>query len=88
MKTITKLNRVGYAMGDLGNTLTFGMMSTFLLAYYTDVLGITAAAAGTLFLVARIWDAVNDPIMGALCDKLFTRKHTGDKFRGFLVKGS
>ncbi|MBO9483413.1 glycoside-pentoside-hexuronide (GPH):cation symporter [Salinisphaera sp. G21_0] len=88
MKTITKLNRVGYAMGDLGNTLTFGMMSTFLLAYYTDVLGITAAAAGTLFLVARIWDAVNDPIMGAICDKLFTRKHTGDKFRGFLVKGS
>ena len=82
-------NRAGYAMGDLANTLSFGMTSAFLLAYYTDVLGISAAAAGTLFLVARIWDAINDPMMGTLCDKLF-QKHNGvgDKFRPFLLKGS
>lgn len=55
MKALTKMNRVGYALGDVGNTLTFGMTSAFLLLYYTDVLGISAAAAGTLFLVARIW---------------------------------
>lgn len=87
MKTLSKMNRVGYALGDLGNTLTFGMTSAFLLAYYTDVLGISAAAAGTLFLVARMWDAVNDPMMGAFCDKMFS-KLKGEKFRPFLLKGS
>lgn len=80
-------NRVGYALGDLANSLTFGMSSMFLLAYYTDVLGISAAAAGTLFLVARIWDAINDPMMGALCDKMFNKRR-GEKFRPFLIKGS
>ncbi|WGK81390.1 glycoside-pentoside-hexuronide (GPH):cation symporter [Vibrio aestuarianus] len=87
MKTLSKMNRVGYALGDVGNSLTFGMTSAFLLAYYTDVLGISAAAAGTLFLVARMWDAINDPMMGAFCDKMFS-KRKGEKFRPFLLKGS
>ncbi|KYN79810.1 hypothetical protein ATY36_19980 [Vibrio cidicii] len=87
MKTISVSNKVGYALGDLANSLTFGMSSMFLLAYYTDVLGISAAAAGTLFLVARVWDAINDPMMGALCDKLFAKRR-GEKFRPFLLKGS
>ena len=87
MKALTKMNRVGYALGDVGNTLTFGMTSAFLLLYYTDVLGISAAAAGTLFLVARIWDGINDPMMGAFCDKMFSKRH-GEKFRPFLIKGS
>lgn len=88
-KMLTMANRVGYGLGDAANTLSFGMTAGFLLVYYTNVLGISAAAAGTLFLVARIWDAVNDPMMGALCDKLF-QKHNGvgDKFRPFLLKGS
>ncbi|WP_419831957.1 MFS transporter [Endozoicomonas atrinae] len=88
-KILTIANRVGYGLGDLANTLSFGMTAGFLLVYYTDVLGISAAAAGTLFLVARIWDAINDPMMGTLCDKLFQKnKGTGDKFRPFLLKGS
>lgn len=88
-KVLTMTNRIGYGLGDVANTLSFGMTSMFLLAYYTDVLGISAAAAGTLFLVARVWDAINDPMMGAFCDKLF-QKHdgVGDKFRPFLLKGS
>ena len=88
-KILTIANRVGYGLGDLANTLSFGMTAGFLLVYYTDVLGISAAAAGTLFLVARIWDAINDPMMGTLCDKLFQKNNgTGDKFRPFLLKGS
>ncbi|MFA0523558.1 MFS transporter [Vibrio sp. 10N.222.52.C3] len=87
MKTLTMSNRLGYAMGDVANSLSFGMASMFLLAYYTDVLGISAAAAGTLFLVARLWDAINDPIMGTLCDRLFSTSK-GEKFRPFLLKGS
>lgn len=87
MKYITLQNKIGYALGDLGNSLTFGLTAMFLLAYYTDVLGISAAAAGTLFLVARIWDAVNDPLMGIICDKLF-QKDKKEKFRPYLLKGS
>lgn len=94
---------IGYGIGDLANGVTFGMSSTFLLAFYTDVLGITAVAAGTLFLVARIWDAVNDPMMGAIADGAFRRRarriaadrasgadggRRVDKFRPFLVWGS
>lgn len=94
MKKITFKNKFGYMMGDVANGLTFGMSSGFLLAFYTDALGITAAAAGTLFLVARIWDAINDPMMGALTDKIFKKrmiKNKGkkvDKFRPFLLNGS
>jgi len=91
---ITFKHKTGYMLGDLANGLTFGMSAGFLLAFYTDALGITAAAAGTLFLAARIWDAVNDPMMGAITDKIFqkrARKHAGkkvDKFRPFLLMGS
>ena len=88
MNKLTVSNKVGYALGDLANSLTFGLTSMFLLAYYTDVLGISAAAAGTLFLVARVWDAINDPMMGTLCDKLFAKHSGGEKFRPFLLKGS
>ncbi len=45
---------LGYAAGDAANNLTFSMVSAFILIYYTDVAGISAATAGTLFLVVRI----------------------------------
>jgi GPH family glycoside/pentoside/hexuronide:cation symporter len=91
---LTRRNIVGYGVGDLANGLSFGMSSTFLLAFYTDVLGITALAAGTLFLVARMIDAVTDPLMGVFADKWFrwrALRHQGrrfDKFRPFLLYGS
>lgn len=94
MKQITFKNKFGYFLGDFANCMTFAMSSGFLLKFYTDVAGITAAAAGTLFLVARIWDAVNDPLMGGLTDKMFAarmKKHKGrtvDKFKPFLLTGS
>jgi glycoside/pentoside/hexuronide:cation symporter, GPH family len=96
MEKLSLKNYFGYGFGDLANGLTFGMSATFLLVFYTDVLGITAAAAGTLFLVARIWDAINDPIMGGIADKAFIKrimkyKDLGrkvEKFRPYLLKGS
>ncbi|MFW5873646.1 MAG: glycoside-pentoside-hexuronide (GPH):cation symporter [Bacillota bacterium] len=93
-KQLTFKHKFGYMLGDLANNLTFGMSAGFLMAFYTDSLGITAAAVGTLFLVARMWDAINDPLMGVLTDKLFKirqKKHKGkkvDKFRPFLLRGA
>ncbi|MFB9318258.1 MFS transporter [Cryptosporangium minutisporangium] len=46
---------MGYAVGDAANNLAFSITSFFLLIYYTDVVGISAAAAGTLFLLILIW---------------------------------
>lgn len=74
----------GYAAGDAGNNLAFSMASMFLLLYYTDVAGIPAAAAGTIFLVVRIWDGVGDLIAGRLVDKTSSR---WGKFRPWLLFG-
>ena len=76
---------LGYAAGDAGNNLAFSMASMFLLLYYTDVVGISAAAAGTLFLVVRIWDALADIVAGRLVDRTSTR---WGKFRPFLLFAS
>lgn len=76
---------LGYAAGDSANNLVFSMASMFLLVYYTDVAGIPATAAGTIFLVVRIWDGVADLIAGRLVDRTSTR---WGKFRPWLLFGS
>jgi glucuronide carrier protein len=58
---------LGYAAGDAGCNLVFSMFSMFLLLYYADAAKIGAAAAGMLFLVVRIWDAVTDIFAGRRC---------------------
>ena len=76
---------LGYAAGDAGCNLAFAMFSMFLLLYYTDVAGISAAAAGTLFLAVRAWDAFADVFAGRMVDMTSTR---WGKFRPFLLFGS
>ncbi len=77
-------DKIGYAFGDLGCGAFFMFVSSYLMLFYTDILGISAAAVGTLFIVARIWDAVNDPIMGIIVDK---NKHTEHgKFKPYIVR--
>src|SRR3712207_3230247 len=61
------------------------MSSMFLLIYYTDVVGISAAAVGTMFLVVRFWDALADIFAGRVVDRTSTR---WGKFRPFLLFGS
>jgi glucuronide carrier protein len=76
---------LGYAAGDAANNLAFSMTSMFLLLYYTDVVGIAAGAAGTLFLVVRIWDAFADMFAGRVVDRTMTR---WGKFRPFFLFGA
>jgi len=76
---------LGYAAGDSANNLAFSMSSMFLLLYYTDVAGISAAAVGTMFLVVRFWDALADLFAGRLVDK--TQSRWG-KFRPFILFGA
>ena len=74
--------KFGYGLGDTASNLYFQMFINFLLFFYTDVFGIPAAVAGTLFMVSRFWDAVNDPIMGIIADRTNTK---WGKFRPYLL---
>ena len=74
--------KAGYGFGDLASVLYWQTISAYLLYFYTDVFGITAAAAGTMMLMSRLWDGVNDPLMGILADRTQTR---WGKFRPYLL---
>lgn len=74
--------RIGYAVGDLGFCLYWNTFSIFLPYFYTDVFGISAAAAGTMLLATRYWDSAVDPIMGIIADR--TKSRFG-KFRPWLL---
>ncbi len=74
--------KIGFGLGDTASNLLFQTFMLFLLYFYTDVFGITAAAAGTMFLVTRIWDSINDPIMGIIADRTETK---WGKFRPYLL---
>lgn len=86
---LSKKNLIGYAMGDLGGCMTFALMGSFLTPYYTDVAGLSAGAIATMYLVLKIWDAINDPLMGALMDKAFARTHSHKgKFRPWMFRAT
>lgn len=74
--------KIGFALGDTASNLLFQTFLLFLLYFYTDVFGISAAVAGTMFLVTRIWDSVNDPLMGIIADRTETR---WGKFRPYIL---
>ncbi len=59
---------IGYALGDFAGCLCFSTVTTILQKYYTDVLGLTPMFIMLMFILARVWDAVNDPIMGRIAD--------------------
>jgi GPH family glycoside/pentoside/hexuronide:cation symporter len=74
--------KVGYSLGDTASNLFFQTFIYYILIFYTDVFGITAKAAGTMFLITKIWDAANDPMMGMIADRTSTR---WGKFRPYLI---
>ena len=67
---LTLKHQVGYAMGDLGGCMTFALMGSMVTRYYTNVLHVNTAVLAVLLFVWNVWDAVNDPLMGILMDKI------------------
>jgi len=65
--------KIGYSLGDCAANFVFQTQIMFLMGFYTDVLGISALAAGYIFLGSRLFDAFNDPLMGAIADRTTTR---------------
>lgn len=75
--------RIGYGIGDLGCNLVFSTMASYLMVFYTDVFGITAAAAGTMMLVTKFIDALTDTGMGLIVDRTHTKWGQGRPY--FLI---
>lgn len=78
------MQRIGFGSGDLAQNLIYQTVCMYLLIFYTNVFGISAATAGIMFLIVRIVDVIWDPIVGALVDK--NNPKLG-KYRSYLVLG-
>ena len=76
-------DEIGYVFGDMTGSFVNLFVDAYFLIFCTSVLGISAGWMGTLFLVARLWDAINDPIMGSFPDRWMIGK-SGDKFKPWI----
>ena len=76
---------LAYGFGDVGCNFSWMFVGNFLMFFYTDVFCISMSAVATLMLVSRVWDAVNDPLVGLLADKTRTR---WGRFRPWLAFGA
>lgn len=85
MEKLSWRTKISFGMGAFGKDLVYAIVSTFLMIYLTDVRMVAPAFVGTLFLVARVWDAFNDPVMGMLVDN--TRSRFG-RFRPWILVGT
>lgn len=77
--------KAAYGLGDMASSMFWKIFGMYLLFYYTKVFGISPATAGTMFLLTRIWDAANDPIMGLISDRTQTK---WGKYRPYLLWGA
>ncbi|MBN9301733.1 MULTISPECIES: MFS transporter [Dysgonomonas] len=80
--TVTLKEKIGYGFGDMASSMFWKIFGMYSLFFYTDVFGITAAAAGTMFLVARLWDSVFDLFVGIAADRTKTR---WGRYRPYLL---
>ena len=77
--------KVSYGLGDMASQFVWSFIGSYLMIFYTDVALLPTAAISMIFLIARVWDAINDPIMGAIAER--TRTKYG-RFRPYLLYGT
>ena len=73
-KKLNLKTKLAYGAGDLGPAITANISVFFLLVFFTNVAGIPAGLAGSILMVGKIWDAVNDPFVGVLTDKTESKR--------------
>ena len=85
MEKLSLRAKFSYALGAVGKDMVYMLSASYVLYYFQDLLGVSAIAMGIILLVARIFDAFNDPIMGVVVAKTRTR---WGKFRPWLLIGT
>ena len=87
--SLTKKHWFGYMFGDWGGCMTFALMTSTFSLYCTKLLGINSTVMGILTIIWTIWDAINDPMMGALMDKAFAKhQNKNGKFRPWILRAT
>lgn len=74
--------KIGYGLGDMSSSMFWKLFGAYLMLFYTDVFGISAAVVGTMFAVTRVWDSFFDPVVGAFADRTSSR---WGRFRPYLL---
>lgn len=74
--------KIGYGLGDMSSNMFWKVFSYYLPIFYSDIFGLTLAQTASLMFVTRVWDAVSDPMMGAIADRTETR---WGKYRPYLL---
>lgn len=82
---LTGKEKTAYGIGAIGKDMVYMLTASYILYYYEDVMGISAVFTGMLLLIARVFDAMNDPIMGVIVAKTKTKF---GKFRPWLLSGT
>ena len=82
---LTFKEKAAYGLGAVGKDMVYMLSASYVLYYFQDILGVSAIAMGVILLIARIFDAFNDPIMGIIVAKTKTK---WGKFRPWLLIGT
>ncbi len=85
MKKVSLGEKLGYGVGAVGLDLSYGMFYSYLSIYLTNALGISPAFLLIITPLARIWDGINDPMMGMIVDKTHTKM---GKYRPWILMGA
>ncbi len=82
---LTRSQKIAFGIGAVGKDMVYALSATYVMAYYQDILGLPGTFVGLILMIARIFDAVNDPFMGILVAKTRTR---WGRFRPWLFSGT
>ncbi|MCQ2508852.1 MAG: glycoside-pentoside-hexuronide (GPH):cation symporter [Lachnospiraceae bacterium] len=82
---LTGKEKLSYGLGAVGKDMVYMLSASYILYYYQDILGVSAIAMGIILMVARVFDAFNDPVMGVVVAKTKTK---WGKFRPWLMIGT
>ena len=84
-KKLPVWKKIGYSFGEIGSQCSWTLISSYLTVFYTDVVGLTPVVISAIMLIARIWDAINDPMFGAIAENTKTR---WGRFRPYILWGA
>ncbi|URW86842.1 MFS transporter [Blautia wexlerae] len=82
---LSMAKKIGYGLGEAGSTLSFTMISSYLTVFYSDVVGLAPAVISIIMLIARIWQAICDPVFGGIAEN--TRSKFG-RYRPYILYGA